>query len=286
MRPSWRSLLFVPADSPARIEKAARSAADAIILDLEDGVAPENKSSARCSIESAVGLLRTADKDIVIRINAKWRDATADLEAGLIPGVTAVMVPKVETSCRLSTLAAMIAEWEADRGFFDTAIIALIESAAGLGALDSVSRSSRVSGLALGPEDFAATIGVAPSPELLDFPCRRIALAAASAGISAFATPVSIGAFQDDIATRAAASAAKAYGVGGALCIHPRQVAIANDVFCPSLDELRDARAVAAAWTAAGAGGVAVLDGRMIDAPVAKRALNLLRRAGEMEGSA
>lgn len=278
MTPTWRSLLFVPANVESRIAKAAASATDAVILDLEDGVARADKPAARAGAASAVAQLRDAGKDVVVRINPGWRDAFADLDAALVPGVTAIMVPKADSAARLTALAGVIDEWEAERGFSGTGMVALVESAAGLIALDEIASAPRVTALALGPEDFATAMGVAPSAELLDLPCRRIVLAAAAAGIAAFATPASIAAFRDETATRAAAMVARAYGGSGALCIHPSQVAIANDAFRPSAEEISDARAIMAAWEAAHGRGVTVLEGRMIDAPVAERAVRILAR--------
>lgn len=279
MTADWRSLLFVPADAEGRIARAAASDADAVILDLEDGVARERKDAGRAALGIAVRQVADAGKAVLVRINGGWRDAWADLDAAIIAGVSAIMVPKAEDAARMTVVAEMVAELSAARSLGSVPLVALVESPAGILALPQIARAPRVAALAFGPEDFATAMGVPPIPEVLDLPCRQVALAAAAAGIAAFATPVSIAAFRDEAATEAAARAARAFGVGGALCIHPRQVAVANRTFRPDPAEMAQAQAIDDAWRAAGSAGVATLDGRMIDAPVAERAHRLLRRA-------
>ncbi len=198
------------------------------------------------------------------------------------------MAPKVESVARLASLAEMIDEIEAERGlpFGHVGIIALIESPLGLSMAAKIASARRVIGLALGGEDFALSLGVAPTPAALDLPCRQLALAAASRGVMALAAPISIGAFKDEEAYRVALQAARAIGATGTLCIHPKQVRIANACFSVSDAEREDAEAVIQAWGAAQDSGVGVIElgGRMIDLPVLERARRVLARAGQPEG--
>lgn len=280
---SWRSLLFAPADHETRCAKAGTVGADAVILDLEDGVAATAKAVARTRIGHSARDLAAQGNTVMVRINAGWRLAAADLDAAIGTDVRAIMVPKVETSARLDVLGEMIGELEAERGLAagHTGLVALIESPAGLARLPDIARHPRMVALALGTEDFSLALGVPPTPVALDLPSRQIALAAAARGIAACAVPISIAAFQDSQAYAEAAAAAAGYGVTGALCIHPNQVAVANDCFAPSAAALAEAEQVMALWAQAQAAGQSVVAhaGRMIDLPVAERARRLLTLA-------
>ncbi|MDH7973215.1 CoA ester lyase [Sphingomonas sp. AR_OL41] len=282
MAAQWRSLLFVPAQDSAKIVKALRAGADAVILDLEDGVAQDAKPAARDAIAHASGELARAGSQVVVRINAKWTTAIAALRAAIGPNVDAIMPPKVESATRVAVLAEIISDLEEEAGIATGAmqIVPLLESSAAIFSFPLIAAAPRVAGLALGSEDFSRGLGVDPTGDVLDLPCRAIAIAAAAGGVSAFAIPMSIAAHRDDSGMRAAAERARVFGVTGALCIHPRQVAIANAVFRATADEIARAEAVIEAWTAAKARGDAVttLSGMMIDRPVAARAARTLAR--------
>lgn len=274
MRPGWRSLLFVPANDHRRLATVATRRADAVILDLEDGVAASGKAAARSSIAAAIDTLSRQGCTVVVRTNADWRNAAADLAVAVVAGVSAVMVPKVEDPARLSVLATMIREIAADRS--PPGVIALIESPRGLLAAPAIAQLDGVTGLALGSEDFALAMGVPPTPDLLDMPCRMLCLAAASCRLMALAVPISIGRLADGPGWQAAVDRARAFGATGALCIHPAQVAAANAGFGPSPAEVEDARTVVAAWHAQD-GGVVRVNGKMVDEPVYRAAAALLR---------
>jgi len=276
--PLWRSLLFVGADQIDRIAKISQLGADAVILDLEDAVPATAKADARAGLSALIAQLTDAGQTVVVRINAGWRDAMADLEAAVKPGVTAIMVPGCEHPARLETLAEIIGEWEVERGLSHASVslLALVESAAGLENLTAIAQASRVIGLALGTEDLALNMAAAPTPALLDLPTRRIALAARARNLMALAVPISIAAYADADAYRAACDRARDYGVTGAICIHPAQVNAANAAFRPNDRELAEARAILAAWANRGDRGVVVLGGQMIDLPVVERSRRLI----------
>ncbi len=279
--PRWRSLLFVPADDVKRCAKARGIGADAVILDLEDGVASVTKEIARQRIGDTAAALGEAGIGVVVRINAAWRAALADLDATVAAGANAVMVPKVEDAARLRVLGEMLGEFESVHGRVvgATGIIVLVESPAGLAAMSELAAASRVIGLALGTEDFCAALGVAPERDALELPSRQIALGAAVRGQMALAVPFSIARFRDTEAYAAAARASAAWGVTGAICIHPSQVAIANEGFGVDEAARATARRVLDAWEARGDGEAVVsLDGRMIDLPVVEQARRLLAR--------
>lgn len=272
----WRSMLFAPADHTERCAKAARAGADAVILDLEDAVAPGAKSAARAALAGAVGDVRAQGVAATVRINGAWMLAVEDLRAAVSAGADAIMVPKVECAHDLGVIAAMVAELRGDA----LPLIALIESPAGVAQAHAIADVRCVAGLALGTEDFSLAMGVEPSTAVLDLPARQLAMAAAGRGLMALAVPFSIARFREEEAYRAIAGEAAAYGVNGAICIHPKQVAVANAVFGLSPAAREEAQRIWAAWEEARAQGLSVvsLDGRMIDLPVAERARKALAR--------
>jgi citrate lyase subunit beta/citryl-CoA lyase len=150
----------------------------------------------------------------------------------------------------------------------------------GLAQAAALAAVPRVAALALGTEDFSLALGVAPTAEVLDLPCRQLALAAATRGLQCLAMPMSIAQWRDLEGFAAAADRAFALGCTGALCVHPSQVDVVNGRFETPDSTLSAARRVLAAWEEAQANGSAVvqIDGVMIDRPVAERARRLLQR--------
>lgn len=272
----WRSLLFVPAVEDARLAKAHERDADAIVLDLEDSIPAVDKERARRVAAAALRALAERQVDALVRINAPWRLAVRDLEAVLHARPAAIVIPKVESVAQLQTLAAIMQEIESECGLDETPIVALIESAEGVHAAHDIAQAPRVIGLGLGTEDFAAQMGAAPTPELLDLACRLVALAAATRRLMALATPVSIAMLDDIAAYAAAAQKARAFGATGGFCIHPKQASALNAAFVPSAEERAEAQAIVAAWDAAQGTGVIRHNGRMIDRPVVLMARRLL----------
>ena len=276
----WRSLLFTPGDAPARLASAPRRGADAIILDLEDAVAPEAKAQARAEAARGIAALDAAGADIVVRINSRWDDAVADVQALKGAPLTALMVPKVRSAWRLRAVMEMIGEI-----IGLPKVIALIESAEGVAHAVEVAATQGVSGLAFGSEDFALDLGVPPTSDALDLPCRQLALAAASGGVPCYGLPASLADFTDLKAFEQGARAGRAIGMSGALCIHPRQVLVANRVFGSTTAERERAHRIIAAWEdRASDVGTMSLDGRMIDAPVVAQARRLVERRLAEEG--
>ena len=167
--------------------KAGQIGADAIIVDLEDSVPSAVKPAARETLAAAIATLRQAGAVVAVRINAPWREALADLDAAVIIGLEAIVVPKAEHAEYLAVIGEMIGEFEAARGLPARAIgvVALVESPAGLANAAALATAPRIVGLALGSEDFALSLGVPPSPAVLALPVQQIALAAAAAGVMA-----------------------------------------------------------------------------------------------------
>ena len=253
-----RALLFVPGDRPDRFEKACASGADAVIVDLEDAVAPAAKARAR----DAVARWLTAERRILLRINAcstPWFGD--DLALARHPGVAGVVLPKVESTDDLGPLAGM-------------QTIALIESARGMANLDAIAGSTDVVRLAFGSIDFALDLGIPGEGEALLFFRSRLVLASRLFGLAAPIDGVTV-AIDNALALRSDTQRARSLGFGGKLCIHPRQVDVVREVFTPTAAEVAWAERVVAATDASGGAAVAV-DGAMVDRPVLLRARAIL----------
>jgi len=280
MNLGWRSLLFVSADDQVRLAKVARCGADAVVLDLEDAVPPARKTEVRVGLPDTISELAARGCTLVVRINAGWIDAIADLAVAVRPEVAAIMIPKVEDSARLAVIAEIIAEIAKDLGIpRPPGLVPLVESPAGVVELNAIAAVPCVIGLALGTEDFSLALGVPPSYEALELPCRLLALAAARCGRMALGLPVSIGTIENRSAWEEGVHAGRSMGLTGALCIHPRQVGIANDGFAPTAAEVEAARRILEVWKTAGSAGVIQWDGKMIDRPVALAAERVIGRA-------
>ncbi len=285
---SPRSYLFVPADRPERIGKALSSGADAVIVDLEDAVAPQDKAVARGRL--ADWLQGVSAASVLVRINARSSaDFDEDLRVCAHPAVRGVVLPKAESADDVAAvMAAVSTSWPGQ------AVLPLIETAAGFEAVRDVARSPGVGRLLFGSIDFQVDLGieaghglagdhdggegdeVAGGDALLFFRSGLV-LASRLAGLAAPVDGVST-ALDDGVALARATARARRLGFGAKLCIHPRQVEAVNRGFSPSDAELDWARRVLAA--AAGSGGAAVaVDGRMVDAPVLLRARRLMDRA-------
>lgn len=263
-----RAYLFVPADRPERLAKARAAGADAVIVDLEDAVAPEHKPAARDALAAALDP-RTP---LIVRINGAgtaWFDD--DLELCRHPGVAAVMLPKAEG---IDAACAVV-----ERSFKE--VLPLIESARGVEQVQAIARVPGVVRLVFGSVDLSLDLGIDCAPngdqqELLLFRSQLV-LASRLAGLDPPVDGVSVAI--DDIARlQADAEHARRLGFGAKLCIHPRQVAAVQAVFTPSPERLQWAGRVVRGFEAAG-GSVFALEGQMIDRPVYLRALAMLRSA-------
>lgn len=281
--PLWRSMLFVPATAGRFVEKAHTRGADAIIIDLEDAVAPSEKPRARALVPEVARTVGQAGADVLVRVNRPLRMAIPDLEASIGPDVDAVMIPKAESAAHIRLLAEVMEDLERERGLAPghTRIVALIETTEGIYNVREIAGASpRMAGINLGGEDFAEALGLAEVvPSTLVAHLQQVQLAAQHAGILPLGYAGSIANFSDLDAYRADLKAARALGFQGGSCIHPAQVAILNETFSPGPDEIAKAERIVAAYDAALAEGRGAieLDGRMVDVPVANRARALLR---------
>ena len=284
-----RSLLYTPGHREPMVARVLSGALgttpDVALLDLEDGVPAAEKDNARRVVAAA--LARDGARCLrFVRIGRSSSDqAEADLAAVVRKGLDGLVVPKVARAEELEIADEMIAERERAAGLRErsVAVIASVESAAGLLDAPRIARGPRVIALMFGSEDFANDLGLparreGEAAEML-FARSAIVVAAAAARVPAIDGIWAD--FRDSAGLRADALRGRRLGFSGRQCIHPDQVAVVNEVFSPSSAEVEHARRVVAAFedgVAKGLGAVA-LDGEMLDAPIVERARRILRSA-------
>lgn len=270
-----RTFLFVPASRPERIAKAIATGVDVVIVDIEDAVAPAEKPAARAAL--VAWLDANPDERVVVRVNAadtEWH--AADLAACRHPHIAAVMLPKADS-------AEQIAHAREASG---KPVLAIIETGAGLEALGEIARAPGCARLVFGKLDLAVELDLVPDEsdpeELVFLPYRAmLVLASQRAGLPAPVDGVFTAIGNGDALARYAARARR-HGFSGMLLIHPSQVDEACRAFTPSASDIAWARSVRTAAQQAG-GGVVVLDGRMVDAPVIARAERILAQAASFD---
>ncbi|HQT79023.1 MAG TPA: CoA ester lyase [Rhodopila sp.] len=285
--PVWRSLMFVPVTVDKFVRTAADRGADAIILDLEDAVAPSQKAHARTLIADAIPHVSRNGADVVVRVNRPWRMLVRDLEAAVIPGVAALALTKVDSPEHVCAVADIVAELEAERGLPSGGIrfLVMVENAAGFFRIDAIARAHpRIIGLSLGSEDFAADVGMQAEPEGLFYPKQQAVFAARAAGVLPMGFVGSIADFRDQDAFRAIVRRSHRLGFMCASAVHPLQVQVLNEEFSPDRAEVERAERMIAAYDAAYAAGLGAVqfEGAMIDVPVVERARTVVRRAAAL----
>jgi citrate lyase subunit beta/citryl-CoA lyase len=270
-----RSKLFVPASRPELFEKALQSAADALSFDLEDAVAPSQKPQARANLAAFLrGLPPATGKTIVVRVNAfGTEEFGADILAlGSVP-IDVVNLPMTEDAGAVVEAITRI-ERNGRPAAHRTKFLLNIETPRGLRkAADLAAAHPTVMGLQIGYADLLEPSGIARSDrEALAHIRLAVRFAAAEAGIAAY--DGAFAAVKDIEGYRAECRAAKHHGFSGKSCIHPSQIATANEVFMPDASEVAWARKVVAAAADADARGVGayLVDGHMIDKPFVERA--------------
>jgi len=287
-----RSLLFVPADGGAKLDKAMASGADAVILDLEDSIAPERKAHARAAALEFLKAAQTKKQRprLLVRINGLDTGMTdADLDAVVAGKPDAILFPKAEGGATVTHVDAKLTAREAIAGLPEGSIKILaqtVESAVGLFTAGSYRNSSaRLIGMTWGPEDLSSELGAETNREvdgMLTEPyrlARSICLfGAAAAKVPAIET-IHVN-FRDPEVLRRDTELARRDGFSGRLAIHPAQVAVINEVFTPSPEHIAKAKAVVAAFAAQPGAGAVGIDGKMYDRPHLLRAQALLARIG------
>jgi citrate lyase subunit beta/citryl-CoA lyase len=248
-----RSYLFVPGDRPERYAKALAAGADAVIIDLEDAVAPSAKEAARDALRAWL----TPEQAVLVRVNSADTAWFADdLALAGLPGVAGIVLPKAERPETIARLTQQGAQ----------AVLPLIESALGFHNALELARQPGVERLLFGSIDFSVDLGLTEGVEELQYFRSQLVLVSRLAGIL---PPVDgVTTTLDDL-TRITDDTRRARrnGFGGKLCIHPRQVAPVNAAFAPSAEEAAWAARVLQAVENTDGAAVA-LDGKMVDRPV------------------
>lgn len=280
-----RSKLFVPGTRPELFAKALDSAADGICLDLEDAVSEARKDEARdCVRQLLAGVDAAADgKTLIVRVNAMdTPHFERDVAAVAMPGVHLVNLPKPESPAHVQAAAQAIERAERTHGV--TTPIGLLLNIETPSALRMASQLAlahpRVKGLQLGLGDLFEPLGIARrAPEAIQQAMFAVRIAAGEAGVYAYDSAFAD--IRDAEGFRAEAKLARNLGFLGKTCIHPSQVAIANEVFRPTDEEIAHARKVVEAAREADAKGIGayVVDGKMIDIPFVLRARAIVESA-------
>jgi len=289
-----RSLLFVPGDSPKKLEKGMNSGADVLLIDLEDSVALDAKDEAR---RTTAAFLAERGKDaerprLFVRVNGFTTGLTdADLDGVMGAAPDGIVLPKTVGGADVAHLGAKLAVREAEFGLEDSAtrILAIAtENAAGVFALGTFAGAShRLMGLTWGGEDLSADLGAETNrgedgaytdPYRL---ARSLTLlGAAAAGVEAVDSVFTN--FRDMAGLEAECRAARRDGFVAKMAIHPAQVPVINEAFTPSPEAIERAQAVIEAFRANPGAGVVGVDGEMLDRPHLLRAERLLKRISQL----
>lgn len=292
--PFYRSFLFAPGNHPRRVEKAFTLGADAVILDLEDSVPVSDKPAARKPVAAALAASARAQRQCrgYVRVNAMATAfCFADLLATVDRGVDGVVLPKLESAADLHAIDWTLANLERERGLEvgSLDLMPIVETAAGIARIDRILQARRlkpyagvwrVRRVAFGAGDYSHDLGLSPTHEEpeLSHARARLVLASRVAGLEA---PIDSPwfHFKDREGFRRALGRSRRSGFQGRLCIHPDQVADANDGYGPTVEEIAEAERIVAAFRAAEAAGSAAIevDGLMVDYPIVRRAERLLK---------
>ena len=281
-----RSMLILPVNVPRFVEKAHTRGADAVTLDLEDAVPPSEKENARGLVKNAIKLARLGGADVLVRINNDPEHIRKDLEAAVHEGLSSIFLPKTEHREQIQSLERMIENLERDRGLrlHSVKIAIHVESPLGIINLKEIAGAgSRLESISMGVDDYCLQMGIVPSDlgQELEFPMMNIALVARAFNLIPLGILGSVSDYTNMEKFRRAAMNSKKMGFAGAFCIHPDQVAILNEVFSPSNEEVVWAGKVKETFGKALVEGRAScsLDGKMLDTPIFKQALALLEEA-------
>jgi len=273
-----RSLLFAPAVRPDFVAKLAQRGADAVVIDCEDATPANAKAQGRTNARRLAPALVAAGCQVTVRVNAEPTEwFLDDIRDGLTADLAAVVVPKVETLAGLDAVGAALDA----AGFGDLGVLVGLETALGVADARVLLAHRLVVAGYFGAEDFIADMGGVRSEDNREvlFARSSVALAGRLAGVPVLDQVVTD--FRNGERFGREAAEARAIGYAGKLCIHPGQVAIANDAFVPSAEEVDRAQRLLAAYQAASSAGLAAIDfeGQMVDEPLATQARRVLELA-------
>ena len=285
-----RTLMFASANDPVRSLKAIAIGASAVCLDLEDAVATSEKAAARAVVAETLLDPSVEGANAHVRINGvdtAFCDDDLTALGPLLPRLSGILVPMVESADQVRHVAARLDALEAEHGVEAGAVrlIAIAETAKGvLAAPDVATSTPRLRTLLLGPADLAHDLGIELTADGYElFHVRsQLVLAARAAGLEGPIDGPFLG-LKDDEGTRTSAQWAKRLGYQGKMVLHPQQLPVVAEVFAPSADEIAWAQTVVAAFAENEAKGISAFkldDGTFVDYPVVHRAQSILRDAG------
>ena len=281
-----RTALFVPGNRPDRVDKAVGTAADVVIVDLEDAVPYSQKKETRPVVREKV--LDYPERPVFVRVNALDTEFfQEDLNAVVVEGLACIIVPKIEAAAQIQEINQELLKTEENKGLppGSVSIIPLIETALAVeNVFQIVSQRTdpqRLFTVAFGAADFALDMGftITKTGEELFYPRSRIAVACRAAGVEPpLDTPFMID-LKDREALEADIKRGCQLGFQGKLCIHPNQVDICNRRFSPTTGDIAYAQKIIQAFDAAEASGTAAiqLEGQFIDYPVVERSRRILK---------
>lgn len=272
-----RSRIYLPGNRPRMIQKGPHLGADAVILDLEDSVSPEEKDAARILVARAIEALDFGESEVMVRINPIHAGGLVDLPVVLASGPDAIVVPKCESRDDVLAVENAINQNHPSK---PVAILPMIETAKGiLNAYEVAGASAMVDAITFGGEDFTQDIGATRTKEGKEIFWGRsmLVIAAKAAGVQALDTVFSD--LKDEAGLRRDTQEIKEMGFDGRAAVHPAQIEIIHEVFTPTERELQQAVNVkrAAEKARRQGSGVAVVNGKMIDKPIIQRAEKILR---------
>ncbi len=276
----FRSVLYMPGSKERALEKAKTLDADALILDLEDAVSPDEKPLARDLVSAAVKAGGYGDRTVIVRINgldSEW--GRADLRAACAAGPDAILVPKVSTPQDLHKIEMLMEEFGAPE---TTHIWAMMETPLGILNVQAIACSTkRLQGLVMGTNDLVKELEAAHTPERTPVLASLSMCLLAARAYGLVCVDGVYNAFKDDEGLRAACEQGRDLGFDGKTLIHPAQLAVTNEVFAPSDEDLEQAQAYIDAYEAAKAKGegVAVVNGRIVENLHVETARKLLAKA-------
>ena len=275
-----RALLYMPGSDWRKIEKAASLEVDAMCMDLEDGVAPEQKEAARAMVARALGDLDFGEKERLVRVNAVGSGLEGDDLAAVLPAAPdGIVLPKASSAEDVGVVNRAI-EGAGQEGM---ALLAQIESALGVVNLKEIAASGgALQALIFGAEDYAADVGAKRSTEADEVLYARSAVVAHAAAFGLQAIDMLWTDYEDQAGLRKLAKQGAGLGYEGMQIIHPDQIEVVQAVFTPSGGEIAQARRVLEGYEAAKAEGRGAfgLDGKMVDMPMVRAAERVLARAG------
>ncbi|MBM4406709.1 MAG: CoA ester lyase [Chloroflexi bacterium] len=279
---TFRSLLFIPGNSPKMLGKASGLPADTIVPDLEDSVPPEEKANARAILSEHLPGLAAGGRPVFVRCNGMTTGMTwDDLKAVVSKHIVGISIGKMESREMALELSALLSVLERERGLPEghTKVIPWIETGKGLANVREIAASTpRMLGIAFGAEDYSADMGIARTKEGAEIATARVltAIAARAADITPFDTPNVD--FNDMENLNQDCLTAKSLGFKGKFAIHPKQIETINAVFRPSAAEVDWASRVVRAFEEGKRRGTAAVavDGKMVDTPIWKNAVKIL----------